>query len=182
TERDDAVTAFRERRTIVPDQVTTASWAADQVQGVSGVAQAGADDAAPELPGLDRFEADRAQRFDDPAQADRFAHHHLDAARLMARHFDGRGAARPLETGKTFTLTRHPDLSGQRFVPLVIEHHATNNLATDMAQPEGGHRTDDDLGKSSYRQRFVAIPANTRIAPAHVDKPLAPGGGTAVVV
>ncbi len=181
TERDDALTVFGERRQLVPDQLTTSSWAADQVQAVTGTARAAATEGAAELPGLDIFEADRAQRFDDPAQAERHARHRLDAQRLLARHFVGQGAARGLEAGKAYTLIQHPDLDGQRFVPLWITHHATNNLGTDLPQPDGTRRP-DDLGKGSYRQRFLAVPADTRIAPEHQDKPLAPGCDTAVVV
>ena len=181
TERDDAITVFSERRQLVPDQLTTSSWAADQVQSVTGTAQVAAADGAAELPGLDIFEADRAQRFDDPAQAERHARHRLDAQRMLARHFEGQGAARTLEAGKRYTLTGHPDLDGQHIVPLWIEHHATNNLGTDLPQPDGS-RPRDELGKGSYRQRFVALPAATRIAPEHQDKPLAPGCSSAVVV
>ncbi|MDO1530433.1 type VI secretion system Vgr family protein [Fulvimonas sp. R45] len=181
TEAEDAITLFSERRQVVPDQVATTSWAADQVQGVSGSAQAETGGSAPELPALDVFEADRAHRFDTAGQADRQAAARLDALRLLARSFPGQGAVRTLEAGKTYALAGHPDLTGQAFVPLWVEHRATNNLGTDLPHLLG-HAADDALGKGSYRNTFLAIPAGTRIAPDHRDKPLAPGCGSALVV
>src|SRR5699024_11080653 len=125
---------------------------------------------------------DRMQRFDHADRAEQYARHRLDALRMPARQFEGHGAARALAAGMTYTLIQHPDLDGQRFVPRWIEHHATNNLGTDLPLPQGRRLHAADLGKGSYRQRFRALPAGTRIAPAHPDKPLAPGCSQAIVV
>lgn len=181
TEQDDAISVFSERRQLVPDRVDTASWKPDQVQSLAASAQAPHDGDAPELPGLDVFDADRTGRFDTAAQARQYATHRLDALRLPARTFHGQGAVRTLEAGKTYTLTQHPDLAGQAFVPLAVEHLATNNLGTGLAHLHG---TADvaALGKGSYRQRFDAVPAGTAIAPPHRDRPLAPGVQSAIVV
>jgi type VI secretion system VgrG family protein len=181
TEQDDAISVFSERRQLVPDRVDTASWKPDQVQSLAASAQAPHDDDAPELPSFDVFDADRSGRFDTAAQARQYATHRLDALRLPARTFHGQGAVRTLEAGKTHTLAGHPDLGGQAFVPLVLEHLATNNLGTGLAHLHG---TADvtTLGKGSYRQRFDAVPAGTAIAPPHRDRPLAPGVQSAIVV
>jgi type VI secretion system VgrG family protein len=181
TEQDDAVSVFSERRQLVPDQVTTASWKPDQVLSVAGTAQAPHAGNAPELPSLDVFDADRSGRFDTAAQAQHYATHRLDALRLPARTFRGQGAVRTLEAGKSYLLTQHPDLSGQSFVPLTLDHVATNNLGTALPHLRGSQTDDSTLGKGSYRQQFDAVPAGTPIAPAHRDRPLAPGVQTAIV-
>ncbi|EIL94568.1 type VI secretion system tip protein TssI/VgrG, partial [Rhodanobacter sp. 115] len=182
TEQDDAISVFSERRQLVPDRVTTASWKADQVLSVAGSAQAPHDDHAPELPSLDVFDADRSGRFDTAAQAQRYATHRLDALRLAARTFHGQGAVRTLEAGKSYVLTQHPDLSGQAFVPLTLTHVATNNLGTALPHLRGRPTDDSTLGKGSYRQHVDAVPTGTPIAPAHRDRPLAPGVQSAIVV
>jgi type VI secretion system VgrG family protein len=181
TEHEDAISMFSERRQLVPDQVTTASWKPDQVLSVAGSAQAPHDGNAPELPSLDVFDADRSGRFDTAAQAQQYATHRLDALRLAARIFHGQGAVRTLEAGKSYVLTQHPDLSGQAFVPLTLEHVATNNLGTALPHLRGIKADDATLGKGSYRQQFDALPADTPIAPRHRDRPLAPGVQTAIV-
>jgi type VI secretion system secreted protein VgrG len=181
SEATDAITLFTERRQLASDQVVTASWKPDAVQGIAGTAQATHSGDAPSLPGLDVFDADRVGRFDDGDAAQAFAAHRLDALRLLTHTFLGQGAARTLEAGKTCTLTDHPDLSGQAFVPLWVEHHATNNLGTDLPHLLG-HGNDEALGAGSYRNAFLAIPAGTPIAPDHRDRPLAPGCSSARVV
>jgi type VI secretion system VgrG family protein len=181
TETTDAVTRFSEHRQWASDRVETASWEPAQVLSVAGSAQAPADANAPELPGLDVFEADRSTRFDTAAQARQYAAHHLDALRLPARTFYGQGAVRTLEAGKRYTLTQHPDISAADFVPLSVNHRATNNVGTGLAHLHGT-QADAELGAGSYRQHFDAIAAGTPIAPAHRDRPLAPGCSSAIVV
>ena len=179
TETSDTITLFTDRRKVVPDTVTTASWRPDQVASITGSAQASPASGAPALPSLEVFEADRTNRFDTADQAQRFATNRLDALRLEARSHRAEGSVRTLEAGKSYTLTEHPDLSGYAFVPLRIEHIASNNLGTNLTHLHGRDAMDD---KGTYRNRFTAIPAQTPIAPAYRDKPIAPGCQSAIVV
>lgn len=181
TEAEDAVTVFTERRELAPNAVATASWAPAQVQSVAGEARAPAGGSGPDLPSLDQFHGDRMGRFETSAQAQRYATHRLDAARLLAHHFNGQGALRTLTAARTYTLVAHPTLAGQAFVPLSVDHHATNNLGTDIAHLLGADDA-EALGEGSYRQQFRAVPAGTPLSPTHTDKPLAPGCDTAIVV
>ena len=82
----------------------------------------------------------RAGRFAQRGDADAVAAAQLDALRLPQRLHAGAGSGRGLAPGFAFNLTQHPDysdgpqgLSGQRFVPLVVEHVAANNLSTSAA-------------------------------------------------
>ncbi|MBE1160307.1 type VI secretion system Vgr family protein [Dyella acidiphila] len=179
TETSDTITLFTDRRQMAPDTVTAASWRPDQVASITGSAQASPTSGAPALPPLEVFEADRSNRFDNADQAQRFATHRLDALRLEVRSNRAEGSVRTLEAGKSYTLTEHPDLSGYAFVPLRIEHIASNNLGTDITHLHGRSGMQD---KGSYRNRFTAVPAQTPIAPPYRDKPIAPGCQSAIVV
>ncbi|MEO7067829.1 MAG: type VI secretion system Vgr family protein [Rhodanobacter sp.] len=178
TEADDAISGFSEGWHVTPNTVTAASWKPSEVVSIAGSAQAEPIEGAPTLPILEVFDADRAHRFDTTEQAQRYATQRLDALCLAAHTYDGDGAVRTLEAGKCYTLLNHATLSGTTFIPLAVDHIATNNLGPQLAQLRG----EVALEKGTYRNRFHAVPAATPIAPAYRRRPTAPGVQSAIVV
>ncbi|MUG03733.1 type VI secretion system tip protein VgrG, partial [Bacillus tequilensis] len=98
--------------------------------------------------------------------------------RLPQRLHAGAGSGRAMAPGHAFVLDQHPGLSGQRFVPLAVEHIAANNLGSGVA----GLAAAPELERGSYRNRFLAVPEGTPVVPTPADKPTAPGLQTARVV
>lgn len=176
TESLDAITQFSEQRQAVADAVAVASWQAEQVEALSATL-AGAP-AGPHLPQREVYRMPRAGRFTERSHAEQHAELQLDALRLPQRLHAGAGSGRGLEAGAVFTLTQHSDLSGQAFVPLLIEHVAANNLGSGIVDL----LDDAGLERGSYRNRFLAVPRATAIVPLARAKPLAPGAQTARVV
>ncbi|MBE1161896.1 type VI secretion system Vgr family protein [Dyella acidiphila] len=178
TETSDAITLFTECKKLVPDAVATASWRPEQVRSIAARVCTPPAPGAPPLPSREVFEADRSKRFDHTEQAQHFARHRLAALRMEAHTHRAEGSVRTLEAGKRYTLTAHPDLNAYALVPLRIEHIASNNLGITVT-----HLRDRGVqDRGTYRNRFVAIPAHTAVAPAYRDKPTAPGCSVAVVV
>ena len=181
TEKRDAITHFVSRHQLSIDQVTVAQWVPDQLQAIAGHVEAKPLEDAPELPVRDFFEAQGMPGFNNAAEAERIAANRLDAQRMLAIQFEGQGAVRTLETGKCYTLTNNESFADQAFVPLRIQHEATNNLSAGTPPPaEKGSAT--AMGKGSYRQQFLAVPAGTPLVPDWIDKPVAPGCSSALVV
>ncbi|RNF84525.1 type VI secretion system Vgr family protein, partial [Montanilutibacter psychrotolerans] len=176
TESLDAITAFAEQRQAVADAIGVASWQAEQVEATS--AQLTADPAGPHVPSREVYAVPRAGRYAERAQAELEAELQLDALRLPRRLHAGSGSGRGVDAGAAFTLTQHPDLSGQAFVPLLVEHVAANNLSTSASQANGaGHGVAallDAAGteRGTYRNRFLAVPRDTAIVPLPRPRPL----------
>lgn len=174
TEGEDAISAFAEQRQLVPGQVQVGSWHSEQLASVTGQAEADSG----KLPVLEVFVQPRAGRFAESDHAQAEAAHRLDALRVPHVLHAGAGSARDLSAGCGFTLARHPNHDGQGFVPLHVVHVAVNNLGHGitalLAAP--------DLERGSYRNRFVAAPAGTPLAPLPRARPTVHGPQTARVV
>src|SRR5690606_6254346 len=65
-----------------------------------------------------------------------------------------------------------------RFTLLAVEHHATNNLGSDLARLLDSTA----LESGTYRNHFHAVLADTAVVPRFVRKPTAPRQDTALVV
>jgi type VI secretion system secreted protein VgrG len=176
TEAQDAINHFTEQRQVTANAFATASWQPEQVEAVS--ASLAGKAAGPHLPTLEVYTVPRSGRFAARADAEQTAELRLDALRLPQRLHAGAGSGRGLAPGQAFTLTRHPDLSGERFLPLAVEHVAANNLGSGIVEL----LDHADLERGSYRNRFVAVPADTAIVPLPRPRPTAPGAQTARVV
>ncbi|QOY62256.1 type VI secretion system tip protein VgrG [Lysobacter sp. H21R4] len=177
TEASDAIQRFSEQRQTTASVLSAASWQAEQVEAVA--ASASGSPAGPNAPVLEAYRVPRSGRFANRADADQHAALQLDALRLPQRLHAGAGSARSMAAGFAFTLTQHPDLSGQAFLPLVIEHRAANNLDSGIVallDPAGG------IERGNYRNRFLAVTADTPVVPVARYKPTAPGMQTATVV
>ncbi|QOW23191.1 type VI secretion system tip protein VgrG [Lysobacter avium] len=177
TEASDAIQRFSEQRQTTASIVGTASWQPAQVEAVATVAT-GAP-AGPNAPSLESFSAPRSGRFASRSDADQHASLQLDALRLPQRVHHGAGSVRSMAAGFGFILTQHPDLSGQAFLPLVIEHRAANNLDSGVVELLG-HA--GDIERGNYRNRFLAVTSGTPVVPVARYKPSAPGLQTAMVV
>ncbi len=177
TEGTDAIQRFSEQRHATTSVATTASWQPGQLEALS--ASAAAAPGGPHLPDLETYVSARSGRFASRAEADQHAALQLDALRLPQRLHAGAGSARSMAPGFAFILTQHPDLSGQSFVPLVIEHKAANNLGSGIAALLDQA---DQIEHGNYRNRFMAVTSGTPVVPIARYKPTAPGLQTATVV
>ena len=175
-EEHDAINHFTDQRQATASAFTAASWQPEQVEAVAASTEGPA--AGPHVPRLEVYSAARAGRFGDLDAAGGFAGWRLDALRLPGHLQAGAGSARTLAPGHAFTLAGHPDLAGQRFAALAVEHVAANNLPSGIAELLEGSR----LERGSYRNRFLAVPADTPVVPTPGTKPTAPGMQTARVV
>ncbi|QOW21541.1 type VI secretion system Vgr family protein [Novilysobacter avium] len=177
TEASDGIQRFSEQRQTTASILGTASWQPEQVEAVAGSAIGAA--VGSNAPALEAWSMVRNGRFASRSDAEQHAALQLDALRLPQRLYAGAGSARSMAAGFAFTLTQHPDLSGQAFLPLVIEHRAANNLDSGIAEllgPAGG------IERGNYRNRFLAVTAETPVVPVARYKPTAPGLQTAIVV
>ncbi|KGO99330.1 type VI secretion system Vgr family protein [Novilysobacter defluvii] len=175
-EKHDAIHHFADQRQATPNVFTTASWQAEQAAAVAATLEGEA--AGPHLPALEVYTAPRAGHLPDRGTADALAGWRLDALRLPRRLHAGAGSGRAMAPGHAFRLDQHPGLAGQRFVPLAIEHVAVNNLGSGIAELAEA----PELERGSYRNRFLAVPEGTAVAPTPSHKPTAPGPQTARVV
>ncbi|ALF90243.1 MULTISPECIES: type VI secretion system Vgr family protein [Ralstonia solanacearum species complex] len=176
TEREDAIERFSQTRTVGTNAVTVASW--DYKALAAATAQASASDPGGELPTLESFEAAGPYRFADTQGAGRAARLHMQAHEGAYLRYQGQGSVRQLGAGQRFTLTQHFDRRHSTFVTLSVEHEAANNLGADLARLLG--TTAIEAG--SYRNRFVAVPAEAPIVPPYRHRPTAPEGQAAVVI
>ncbi|WLA07565.1 type VI secretion system tip protein VgrG [Xanthomonas translucens] len=173
-EADDAISAFGERRGVVPTASTVTSWHSEQVRAVAAQAQAEAGG----LPPLEVYVQPRAGRFAQEATAQDQAQARLDALRVPHTLHAGAGSARVLAAGAAFTLRQHAQHDGQRFVPVAIEHVAVNNLGQGIVALLDA----PELEHGSYRNRFLAVPAATPLRALPQDRPRMPGPQSARVV
>ncbi|MGY0618459.1 type VI secretion system Vgr family protein [Lysobacter sp. A378] len=180
-ESRDAINHFTEQRQATTNAFTTASWQAEQVEATA--ASLTTNPAGPHLPTREVYTVPRAGRFAVRTHADLAAALQLDALRLPQRLHAGTGSGRGLAPGFVFTLSQHPGLSDQRFLPLVIEHIAANNLGSGIvALLDSAFTGSGDLERGSYRNRFLAVTADTPIVPVSRPRPTVHGLQTAHVV
>ncbi|WP_430504684.1 type VI secretion system Vgr family protein [Ralstonia pseudosolanacearum] len=176
TEQEDAIERFSQTHTVGTNAVTVAGWDYKALAATS--AQATAKDPGGELPTLESFEASGPYRFKDAQGADRAARLRMQAHEGGYLRYQGQGSVRQLGAGERFTLTQHFDSRHSEFVTLQIEHEAANNLGTDLARLLGT----TEIESGSYRNRFVAVPAEAPIVPQYRRRPTAPEGQAAVVI
>ncbi|QUP55824.1 type VI secretion system tip protein VgrG (plasmid) [Ralstonia syzygii] len=176
TERDDAIERLSLTRTVGTNAVTVASW--DYKALAATAAQATASDPGGELPTLEAFEASGPYRFANTEGASRAARLRMQAHEGAYLRYAGIGSVRQLGAGQRFTLTRHFDTRHSAFVTLSVEHEAANNLGADLARLLGTTA----IESGSYRNRFVAVPAEAPIVPPYQRRPTAPEGQAAVVI
>lgn len=176
TETLDAISHFVEQHSLAPDAVAVASWDAQQVEAVSATGEI--RDEAGGVASREIYLSDRAGRFGDRSEADRASTLQLEALRVTRSLQSGAGSERGLAPGQAFILLQHPELTGQQFVPLVVEHTAANNLGSGIVALLGA----PTLEHGSYRNRFITVTQGTPIVPLARIKPTAPGAQTALVV
>ncbi len=175
----DAITAFMARQSLQTNAVALGSWNYKQLGGTAATV----DSIRPlgEVPRLESYDGAGAYRFEDEAHADQLASLALAALEMDMQRYEGQGSARHFLAGARFTLTEHAvhgvDDSG-RFTLLAVEHHATNNLGSDLAQLLASTA----LERGTYRNHFHAVLADTAVVPRFVRKPTAPRQDTAMVV
>lgn len=176
TERDDAIERLSLTRTVGTNAVTVASWDYKALAATS--AQATASDPGGELPTLEAFEASGPYRFANTEGASRAARLRMQAHEGAYLRYAGIGSVRQLGAGQRFTLTQHFDTRHSAFVTLSVEHEAANNLGADLARLLGTTA----IESGSYRNRFVAVPAEAPIVPPYQRRPTAPEGQAAEVI
>ncbi|WP_084087288.1 type VI secretion system Vgr family protein [Aerolutibacter daejeonensis] len=176
TESMDAIGRFAETHGLAPDAVAVASWDASAVEATSATTEA--PDPAGAVASREVFHAGHAGRFANRGEADQAGRLLLDALRLPRTLQAGSGSERGMAPGHAFTLLQHPELSGQSFVPLVVEHAASNNLGSGIAALLDA----PDMERGSYRNRLLTVTEGVPIVPTPCQKPLAPGAQTAMVV
>lgn len=176
TEQKDAIERFSQTHTVGTNAVTVASWDYKALAATS--AQATASDPGGELPTLESFEASGPYQFKNAQGADHAARLRMQAHEGGYLRYQGQGSVRQLGAGERFTLTQHFDSRHSAFVTLQIEHEAANNLGTELAHLLG--TTEIEAG--TYRNRFVAVPAEAPVVPQYRRRPTAPEGQAAVVI
>ena len=175
----DAITAFMARHSLQTNAVALGSWNYKQLGGTDATIDS--NQPLGDVPRLESYDGAGAYRFEDEAQADQAASLALAALEMDMRRFEGQGSARHFLAGAHFALTEHAvhglDDDG-RFTLLAVEHHATNNLGSDLAQL----LKSTALERGTYRNHFHAVQADTAVVPRFVRKPTAPRQDTAMVV
>ncbi|CAJ0804805.1 hypothetical protein LMG18090_04680 [Ralstonia mannitolilytica] len=176
TESADAIERLSHTHSVGTNAVTLASW--DYKALVATAAQATASDPGGELPTLERFEASGPYQFADAQGASLAAQLRMQAHEGAYLRYEGQGSVRQLGAGQRFTLTQHFDSKHSEFVTLQVEHEAANNLGADIARL----LSTTEIESGSYRNRFVAVPAEAPIVPPYRRRPTAPEGQAAVVI
>jgi type VI secretion system secreted protein VgrG len=176
TESDDAIERFSHAHSVGTNAVTLASWDYKALAATS--AQASAGDPGGELPTLERFEASGSYQYSNAQEASRAAQLRMQAHEGAYLRYEGQGSVRQLGAGQRFTLTQHFDSKHSEFVTLQVEHEAANNLGADIAKL----LSTTEIESGSYRNRFVAVPAEAPIVPPYRRRPTAPEGQAAVVI
>ena len=176
TESEDAIERFSNTHSVGTNAVTLASWDYKALAATTG--QATANDTGGELPTLESFEASGPYQFTDAQGASQAARLRMQAHEGAFLRYQGQGSVRQLGAGQRFKLTQHFDSKHSEFVTLQVEHEAANNLGTDIARLLGT----TSIESGSYRNRFIAVPAEAPIVPAYRRRPTAPEGQAAVVI
>ncbi len=176
TESEDAIERFSHAHSVGTNAVTLASWDYKALAATS--AQASASDPGGELPTLERFEASGSYQYSNTQEASRAAQLRMQAHEGAYLRYEGQGSVRQLGAGQRFTLTQHFDSKHSEFVTLQVEHEAANNLGADIARL----LSTTEIESGSYRNRFVAVPAEAPIVPPYRRRPTAPEGQAAVVI
>lgn len=188
----DTVTAWQVGQQVTPNAVTRGAWDERQVAGVA--AQTRSTLAHGDVPVLEDYRGHGERHHADgrvsDAQHGSVAEAEAAAEKVLATHtlshhfVSGHSAVRALHEGAQFALTEHSlyGLTGaagsNAFVVLSVTHEAANNLGAEAAKVLCA----TDIEQGSYRNRFEAVPAGTRLLPPPAQRPIAPGLQTAVVV
>lgn len=186
----DTLTAWSVGQRLVPNAVTLGAWDERQLQGLASQRHSTLPHGS--APVLETYLGHADGRVADaqpgsPAQAERRADTVLAAHELGHRQVQAQGAVRPMAPAQRFAITGHHLYEGQplearQFTVIHISHEAANNLGAQAAQL----LSQPDLEQGSYRNRFTAVPASTRLVPPHslqaIVAPTAPGPQIATVV
>jgi type VI secretion system secreted protein VgrG len=191
----DTLTAWSVGQRLVPNAVTLGAWDERQLQGLASQRHSTLPHGS--APILETYLGHGERRHADgrvadaqpgsPAQAERRADTVLAAHELAHRQVQAQGAVRPMAPAQRFAITGHHLYEGQplearQFAVIHISHEAANGLGAQVAQL----LSQPDLEQGSYRNRFTAVPASTRLVPPHslqaIVAPTAPGPQIATVV
>ena len=191
----DAITAFMAQRKLEANAVALGSWDYKRLAGIDSQAQSALD--LGEIPGLEIYDGSGAYRWQDPQAAQRRAALSLTALELDVKRFEGQGSARHLQAGARFSLVDHPvyganttafdnpgallashPRSDNTLTVLAVEHHATNNLGSQIAEL----LDNTELEHGTYKNHFHAVPAAAAIVPRWIPKPTSHGTQPAIVV
>lgn len=191
----DTLTAWSVGQRLVPNAVTLGAWDERQLQGLASQRHSTLPHGS--APVLETYLGHGERRHADgrvadaqpgsPAQAERRADTVLAAHELGHRQVQAQGGVRPMAPAQRFAITGHHLYEGQplearQFTVIHISHEAANNLGGQAAEL----LSQPDLEPGSYRNRFTAVPASTRLVPPHslqaIVAPTAPGPQIATVV
>ena len=191
----DTLTAWSVGQRLVPNAVTLGAWDERQLQGLASQRHSTLPHGS--APVLETYLGQGERRHADgrvadaqpgsPAQAERRADTVLAAHELGHRQVQAQGGVRPMAPAQRFAITGHHLYEGQplearQFTVIHISHEAANNLGAQAAQL----LSQPDLEQGSYRNRFTAVPASTRLVPPRslqaIMAPTAPGPQIATVV
>ncbi|MEK8085951.1 type VI secretion system Vgr family protein [Aquabacterium sp. A3] len=191
----DTLTAWSVGQRLVPNAVTLGAWDERQLQGLASQRHSTLPHGS--APVLETYLGHGERRHADgrvadaqpgsPAQAERRADTVLAAHELGHRQVQAQGGVRPMAPAQRFAITGHHLYEGQplearQFTVIHISHEAANNLGAQAAEL----LSQPDLGQGSYRNRFTAVPASTRLVPPNslqaIVAPTAPGPQIATVV
>ena len=191
----DTLTAWSVGQRLVPNAVTLGAWDERQLQGLASQRHSTLPHGS--APVLETYLGHGERRHADgrvadaqpgsPAQAERRADTVLAAHELGHRQVQAQGGVRPMAPAQRFAITGHHLYEGQplearQFTVIHISHEAANNLGAQAAEL----LSQPDLEPGSYRNRFTAVPASTRLVPPHslqaIVAPTAPGPQIATVV
>ncbi|HJV25911.1 MAG TPA: type VI secretion system Vgr family protein [Aromatoleum sp.] len=177
TEGSDTIQSLHEIRQPAPNAVTLCGWDYKRVGATASAAASPQDNG--ELPSLEIYDGSNAYRFEDAAAATLRTDLALSAHESRYRKFEGTGRVRALAAGRTFALTQHDLHSADpgRFASLAVTHHGANNLGAQVAALLDA----PDVEAGTYRNAFVAQPADVPVVPLPRVKPVA-APQTALVV
>ncbi|WP_020654003.1 type VI secretion system Vgr family protein [Massilia niastensis] len=180
TERDDAIDAFRARRSVQANAVTISSW--DPAQLFAPGAEQHSHLDAGELPAMQVYDGSGERIASDSAAARTHSELMLQALELHNKVFEGDGAVRRLAAGCAFQLTQHdryPE-GDNAFKVLWVRHEARNTFRTGIAGATGA-----GVDNGTYRNSFACVRETVALVPRATAAPhprSAPGPQTALVV
>lgn len=180
TETDDAIDAFRARRSVQANAVAISSW--DPAQLLAPAYEHTSHLDAGELPPLPLYDGSGERIFSERAAADAHSELMLLALEQDNKLFEGSGAVRRLAAGHAFRLTQHeryPD-GENAFTLLSVWHEARNNVETGIAGASSSR-----VENGTYRNLFACVRAAVPLVPrltAAAHPTTAPGPQCALVV
>lgn len=129
TERSDTVQHWEDAHTWRVSQLQRSTWDYRSTRRMQGSAQAGEGDGF----GICDTDTCGPYGWQTDARGQERAQQHLDAQRVEAHLFEGRGQWRAFAPGAQFTLDQHPQVERDTpFMCLSVRHQARNNLEADV--------------------------------------------------